>query len=311
MSPGALLQKARSKFGRGLRVAYWRDIVRPRILRTAPVVGTRDRACEIHVLTSAGDWLNLIWALNSFYHFSGRRYALCIHDDGSLRPQDRGMLRHHFPDARLIERSVADERVFKLLDGYPRCLAFRRSNHLAPKVFDFAAYLESDRMLLLDSDVLFFSEPTELLRRIEDPAYRLNSVNADIATAYTVDPAQASVRLGFPVVERFNSGLGLIHRGSLRFDWVEEFLSLPGILGHFWRIEQTIYALCSSKWGVELLPLEYGVRLDGVVEESPCRHYVGAIRHLMFKHGLRTLVKEGFLRTHENLEVCAIAQTSD
>src|SRR5207249_8020841 len=55
-----------------------------------------------------------------------------------------------------------------------------------------------------------------------------------------------------------NSGLGLVHRESMRFEWLEEFLALPGILqGHFWRIEQTLFALCSSRFGVELLPDEY------------------------------------------------------
>jgi hypothetical protein len=51
-----------------------------------------------------------------------------------------------------------------------------------------------------------------------------------------------------------NSGLGLTHRDSIR--WDEEFLALPDILnGHFWRIEQTPFALCSSRHGVELLPM--------------------------------------------------------
>ena len=60
-----------------------------------------------------------------------------------------------------------------------------------------------------------------------------------------------------------NSGLGLVHRNSIRWDWTEEFLALPGILaGHFWRIEQTLFALCSSRYGVELLPDEYTLNLE-------------------------------------------------
>ncbi len=289
MTPGGLLLRFRQKFGHGLRTAWYRDVVRPRILRSPPVAGTTDERCEIHVLTSAQDWLNLIWALKSFYWASNRNYTLCIHDDGTLRQKHIEALTRHFPTARMVPKLQADGAVLPGLAAYPRCLEFRQSNHLAPKVFDFAHYLESDRLLLLDSDVLFFLEPTELLRRVEDRNYRKNAVNADVASAYTVTPEAARACANVNLVERFNSGLGLIHRDSLRLDWLEEFLAVPGILGHFWRIEQTLFALCSSRFGVELLPAEYDVRLNATLNGRPARHYVGAIRHLFYREGIRHL----------------------
>jgi hypothetical protein len=281
------------KYGHGLRVAYYRDVVRPRILQTPPVEGLDDRRCEIHVLTSQQDWLNLIWALKSFYASSGRKYELCIHDDGSLEPFSRDQLLKHFPDARLIDRPTADRAVLPALEQFPRSRAFRETNHLSPKLFDFRHFLRADRMLLLDSDVLFFENATELVRRIEDPTYRRNSVNADIQTGYTVDPVAAGKRFGMNVPERFNSGLGVIHGDSLQLEWIEEFLDFPGILGHFWRIEQTLFALCSARYGVELLPPEYRVSLARGVDGCVAKHYVGAIRHLMYGEGIRKLTREG------------------
>lgn len=297
MRPGSILLKFQQTFGHGLRVAYCRDVVRPRILRTPPVGGTIDRSCEIHVLTSAGDWLNLVWALKSFYAASGRHYALCIHEDGSLAPEQIEALAKHFPDARIILKRQADAEVIRALTVHPRCLELRRTNHLSPKIFDFAHYLHSDQMLLLDSDVLFFKEPVELLRRIEDKNYLKNTVNADIGSAYTVTPQIARELANAELIECFNSGLGLIHKDSMRLDWLEEFLGLPGIVGHFWRIEQTLFALCSSRFGVELLPKEYDVHLTGGIEGAPSRHYVGAIRHLFYKEGIRCVMKNGILRT--------------
>lgn len=291
----------RQKFGRGLRVAYYRDLIRSRILRTPPVTGTIDKICEIHLLTSGQDWLNLIWTLKSFYRVAKKRYALCIHEDGSLTPEQIEILAKHFPDARVITKSTADADVLPSLAPFPRSLEFRKTNHLAPKVFDFPFYLQSDRMLLLDSDVLFFREPTKLLRAIEDPGYGLNTVNRDIASAYTVDPAEVKRRMGINFIERFNTGLGLIHKESLRLDWIEEFLGLPGILeGHFWRIEQTLYALCSSRFGAELLPETYDIRLSEGINNSSCRHYVGAIRHLFYGEGIRHLVKGRFLKNADH-----------
>ncbi len=296
MSLGSLALKIRTKYQHGVGAAYYKDIVRNRILDTQPIAQTSDRACEIHVFTCSQDWLNLIWALKSFYWASNRQYALCIHDDGTLTAANRATLQQHFPNARIIDRPSADARVLAGLQNYPRCLEFRQSNHLAPKVFDFASYLESDRMLLLDSDILFFAEPTELLQRIEDPTYLLNTVNGDVSSAYTVNPQVVKDKLGFDVIDRFNSGLGLIHKASFNLDWIEEFLALPDILGHFWRIEQTLYALLSSRFGAELLPPAYDVHLEGGIGNSPSRHYVGQIRHLMYDEGIRQLKNQNFLR---------------
>ncbi len=297
LTPGALKLAAGDAFKHGPKGIWYRDVVRPRILATPPVEGTVDGPCEIHVLTSSRDWLNLVWTLKSFYAASGRRYALCIHEDGSLDDVALGHLSRHFPRARIIRRRHADAVVEKNLKHFPLSLKFRRTNLLAPKIFDFVAFLESDRMAVFDSDLLFFDEPTAYLERIEDSAYGLNSFNADVGEAYAIDRDTVRPLIGHDLVARFNSGLGLAHRASLRTDWVEEFLALPGIFdGFFWRIEQTLYALCSSRYGVELLPDEYTLRLEAGVNGRPFRHYVGGIRHLMYSEGMAQLTRQGLLR---------------
>src|SRR5262245_17905879 len=136
LTPGALRLQFHQKFEHGVCVAWYRDVIRPRILRTPPVENTSDKQCEIHVLTSERDWLDLIWALKSFYFFCGRHYALCIHEDGSLKRFGLESLRRHFPAARIILRVDADAKIAKVLRAFPRSLEFRNSNLLAPKVFD-------------------------------------------------------------------------------------------------------------------------------------------------------------------------------
>lgn len=296
MSPGALYVKYRQKYQHGIKTAWYRDVVRQKILHTKPFENTQSTVCEIHTLTSQGDYLNLIWTLKSFYHYSGRSYSLCIHSDGSLQQEDIFVLKNHFPNARFILKDDADATISGVLASFPQSLNFRLTNHLAPKLFDFKYYLQSERMLLMDSDILFFAHPEALINRIEDRAYRLNTVNKDAMYGYTVKVDDVKSHLGINLISFFNSGLGLIHRESIRFDWIEEFLSLPEINGHFWRIEQTLFALCSSKYGVELLPAEYDVQLKEGAVGIPSRHYVGRIRHLMYKEGIRKLQRQNFLQ---------------
>jgi hypothetical protein len=54
--------------------------------------------------------------------------------------------------------------------------------------------------------------------------------------------------------------------------------------------------LCSSRFGVELLPDEYTLWLAPGVGDRCFRHYPGAIRHLMYGEGIARLVKDGFLQ---------------
>src|SRR5215467_4035129 len=296
LTPGALRLRCHQKFGHGLRVAWYRDVVRPRILATPPIEDTTDQRCEIHVLTSKEDWLNLVWTLKSFYAASGRRFALCIHEDGSLTHTELATLEEHFPGARIIRRAVADAKLAEALHGFPRSLSFRNTNLLAPKIFDFNVFLESDRMALFDSDLLFFTNPQIYLQRVEDLAYQRNPFNSDVQNAYTVEPEIVRPLIGHELQSRVNSGFGLVHRGSIRWEWTEEFLALPGILdGHFWRVEQTLFALCSSRYGVDLLPEEYTLRLEPGINGRCFRHYNGAIRHLMYGEGIAYLAKRGIL----------------
>jgi hypothetical protein len=294
VSLGSLLLNLRLTYGEGLRVHRYRDRLRPRILETAPIdeIG-RDPAAEIHVLTREADWLNLVWTLKSFYLVTGRRYALCVHDDGTMSAEATQQLRQHFPGMRLIETAKSDDEVAGVLEAYPLCQVFRRQFKLARKVFDFIHYLENDRMLLIDSDVLFFKPPEVLLRRIEDPAYACNSLNRDISTSYTVDASTVRDYLKIEMEERVNSGLGLIHRDSMPFARIEELLTIPGVIGHYWRIEQTLYALCGMLHGYEALPPEYDVYRGAGLGDRASRHYVGEIRRLFYEEGIARLLDDG------------------
>lgn len=292
---GSLLLKLKQKYKYGLRAAWYRDQVRPKILQTQPVTGTTDYICEIHVLTCKEDWLNLLWMLKSFYFYSGVNYSLCIHEDGSLSADHINILQSHFPNARVVTKGYADLEINKLLKKFPQSVEFRLTNPLSLKVFDFFKFLNSKRMLLLDSDILFFRKPEELLLRIESQEYLLNSLNKDWAYGYSINFDSIKDKFLFKPVSHINSGLGLIHKDSIDLEAIEQFLSIPGIFSHSHRIEQTLIALYSSKFGFEFLPKEYDVHLGPLESGLACRHFTGPVRHLMYRDGIRFLLKTDFL----------------
>ncbi len=270
------------------RVVFHREVTRRQILKSAPLAGTTDPSAEVHVLTSTGDWLNLIWSLKSFYAHVPAKYALCIHGDPNLPAEAVAELKRQFPDARVIEQRQAQDEVLDSLSAFPRCKAFRETNTLSIKSFDFAHYLNAEKMILFDSDLLFFAEPTAFLEYLS-PSKNLNVFNRDVSTAYAVE-LETIKAAGFDIHPEVNSGFGVVHKSSMRHDWMEEFLSIPGLPeGHFWRIEQTLFALCGTRYGIDLLPDDYQVFLQGSVGTKPYRHYVGAVRDKMYAEGMARL----------------------
>jgi hypothetical protein len=197
-------------------------------------------------------------------------------------------LKRQFPDARVLEHRRAAEEVLDHLAHHPRCRRLRERNVLSIKVFDFMHFLRGERMALFDSDLLFFAPPTAWLAHI-DSGQRVNVFNSDASTCYAVS-METLAEHDIHAHPDVNSGFGVVWKDSMRLDWIEEFLAIPGLAdGHFWRIEQTLFALCASRFGVELLPEDYKVYLEKPLGGRPFRHYVGQIRHLMYSQGMRRL----------------------
>ena len=294
MRPGVLLYKFRQLFQGGLKASWYREVVRPRILRTPSILLPEDSDYEVHALTSIYDWQNLLWALKSFYHYSGQLPALCIHEDGTLTDEVRDILQTHFVGARLITREQSDREVLASLADYPACHKFRSENNLSIKLFNLMHYARTSRVLLVDSDVLFYEKPIALLEALADESTP-NRFNQDIQDVYTCDRQDLVDGFGLDVARRFNSGLCVFQTDSLNLEQIEHYLASELLDGYFWRIEQTLFCLCSSRYGCEPLPDNYDVVLDWGLTDKPVKHYVGKIRQMMYAEGIQHLHQNGFL----------------
>lgn len=289
------------------QLAWRKNVTRKKILETAPITDLTDDRCEIHILISDSHVLDLLWTLKSFYLTSKRKYLLCIHDDGKLSEEMAGLLLKHFPDARLIWRkdADADQALLNKLAPYPQLQRFRKERYFGIRTTDYLHYLRTSKILLLDADILFFREPAELLRRIEDPNYAQNTCNEDspwdghdVVKKNIVDQY---CQLDFNPC--FNAGLFLANRASLHHAWFEEFLNLPGMFDEntpkrsWGMVEQQLFAIASCRHGLELLPKQdYLVSLDRQ-DHNPCsRHYVSWVRNFMYLDGIPKLLRSGVIR---------------
>jgi hypothetical protein len=246
-------------------------------------------------MTWRRDWLNMIWALKSYYHFSGVNYPLYIHD-GGLAPGQAEQLRDHFPDARLVESSIADYRTASELQklGLSRALAYRQRNVTTRKLFDFFVMSTAEHVITIDSDIVFFRRPDALIKPTQ--GFERNVYNRDASYWYSMTLDEMESAFGIRPPPLINSGLGVIARTSIDFPSIDKWLRHPKLFENTWVTEQTLHALCSTVHGVELLPDTYRVdTVSGFTADTICKHYTGFFRPLLYEEGMTHLIKSGFL----------------
>ncbi len=291
MTPGRLLWLLRRDLARG-PAATWNDyFVANKIVHHRFGAQPASRfGIDVHVLLGRDTWRLTLWMLASWEHFTAQTWPVVLWEDGTLDDDTIGLLARLLPQARLVRKSEATQRVAPLLARHPACAAFRGEHPLAQKTFDIPLLATTERLLLLDSDVLFFAPPAEILAWCRGETSGC-WFNADVAEASLVEPAEARATLGVELQPRINSGLCLLERRFLDLELCEHALTTTGIRsGHPWRVEQTLIALCASRAGAHLLPPTYEVSLGR--DRRPgaiARHYVGAVRQRFYGEGLRDL----------------------
>lgn len=293
------LKRARHE---GLIRATTRHRLWSRILKSAPVhtETTSDSAeIELHTLCYWRDYLCAMWALKSFYHFSGARYPLVIHFQGFTTPLMLRRMRRHFPDARIVTEAEADPLIERWLAerDLHQLLVRRKQNPFILRLCDFFITCRSPYMMMFDSDVLFFDRPAELLA---PPQSRTAFVfMRDFSSGYTISPEAAREIFGIDVEPLLNAGIAVIRRDAVDLGRCNELLATDAIgNGEPSYQDQTLYALIASESkqlqylpSAYLLSLEAGRSFDGIT----ARHYAGDSRPLMTSEGMPYLIERGLL----------------
>ncbi len=240
---------------------------------------------SVHALVCKRDVNMAICSGKSLNLAAGRALPWFFHDDGSLGDREVQRLEYHFPGCTVLTRPYADARLQPVLAPFPLVREARRKYVMMLKLVDLVFFAPRERILYVDTDILFFANPAQLLA-----GGRGNLFNRDIGNSYLYPPEELLAFTGIPVLERVNAGLSSLRKDAFGIDAMERVLGqIPlreNLIYH--RIEQTLVALLTtaSAGGAAHLPPAYDVSYDKPVAPSVCKHYVGAIRPQFEREGL-------------------------
>jgi len=280
-----------------LRSKYFRrydKTNKERILFSKPIVCKNGSEFEVHIITSEKDFLGAIWCLKTFYHFSGVRPKLVIHEDGTLTANGIKTLLKHFVNCRIIRRKDADEDLKHFLANYKYSQKNRLNKDFvcALKLFDAFYYASVDKLLFLDSDILFFKKPNEIIEYIkEDKPFFIS----DYKDSYAKPISQLNEMFGIDVFPRVNAGLTYLRKGYYidNLGLIENYFKKMDNLIEPHKVnrhEQTLNAILLSKCGAIRLNENYQISRQPITDKTICHHFVNdGSRDICYKEGLKHL----------------------
>lgn len=274
-------------FARNCLVWFGRTVVSPIVIFFARRPDGEELPVSVHLLVSSKTWKIGLLAALSLEYFSGRRWRLVFHDDGTLDNDICAKLTAKLDDVRLVCRAEAEKKVDAYLEGYPACRRNRGKHVFFLKFFDPLVYADSDKYLLLDSDVFFFRRPQELLDWATGKGREV-LYNRDIKEVYCLPRATIEEAMGVKLWENFNGGLVAMSKEAMDLDLSEKLLQkFERQADHPQFLEQTLYAVCASLHGEGgALPATYELSWNVFARKGAiCRHYVGPAKldHLYFE----------------------------
>jgi hypothetical protein len=273
----------------------WRRYFAPDKILNMHRIETDEAAdLTVCVLTSRGDWLMCLWALVSFYKFSGLRLPLLIYGDGTLNSDHTEHIRRIFPNARIVE--PANVEVSDRLSKFPNCLRFRSAQPCARRIIDFPILCNSLSILMLDSDILFFSRPAELVSHLELPRSGSFIFERDMQDAYFDSTASIKEKFNVEIASQVNCGIMLADISNFDFAQIEHWLGQAPIEKHPWA-EQTLWAMYAGRGRTTLLGKNYDVTMSEQIGSSTVmKHYIKPIRDFMYTQGIPQLIRRLELR---------------
>jgi hypothetical protein len=246
-------------------------------------------ARQVWFLSGRAHWYQTVFCAWTFQRWSRFRVVPVILDDGSFDEEVQAKFARIFPDYLLYRRDDCNRKFAQEFPAmrYPMIHAVRKRQVLFRKLTKVFGRADEWRFLM-DSDMLFFSEPREIDDLLEQG--REIFVQRDCWESYGYSRALLERLAGRPLPEAVN--IGIVQYNGARTDWdqVERWLTeMVTAEGMAYNVTQGTFATVLASQSIRFLDREqYRVipRNPAAGEALPiCGHYVADSKPWYFGQG--------------------------
>lgn len=275
---------------------YYRFVVGPEVRVLKSPIRAREVSLDIsiHFLSGHRDLDMLLNSLVSWYGVNGKIGKVYIHEDGSFSSDDREFLRAIFPEVTIVKREQISQQVLSALqEKFPAAYKFRKLSEedsryvFNLKLIDPLFVGEAKVRLILDSDLIWFKKPDELIGALEGgklPIFMGGFGDMDFVFS---DGTTLSKE-----ISGINSGVVGYEKSKFSLEKLEEFYSRVGENTNPHFIEQAGYAyILTRDTKPNFLPSDRYIIKGPMNSSSVMKHYTSPRREQLWFEGVRELSK--------------------
>jgi len=232
----------------------------------------------------------LLWSLASWHTAVKNSGQVYIHEDGSFVPSDREIIGKIFPQAKIIDAVYAKNESKVWLKNFPNASKIRNNPRFffSMKLMDPLFVSNTPYRIIIDTDILWFKEPIEILKHIKDKtSFMSQALLGNLRNPFRFkDGSHIGIKL-----EVMNSGIVGYELNQYRIDDLEEFCGKIDETSDTHFFEQTGYAWILNKYSdIDLLDMsKYVLKQGSLPKSAVARHYPGPSREKYWFEGIRIM----------------------
>jgi uncharacterized protein (UPF0248 family) len=238
---------------------YYRSVLQHKINTLKPItLNDVNSQLTIAILANKKNLCESLAALYSFC-FWENNVRVHYHEDGTLNDNDILIIKKIFPGIVVFKKSEQTKKVIDMLlaKNLHNCAQLRKHFIFAVRLFDMLIEKKTPYLLQIDSDVLFFSKPTQILD-IVSKGHLNGCFNQDTSNCYTFSQNIIDKYLPIPVLNNVNAGLFMHNFNEDFFAFTDNIIKNEPYSVSSWHLEQTLFAMYASLKGNFLaLPKQY------------------------------------------------------
>ncbi|MBI2676568.1 MAG: hypothetical protein HYX21_01265 [Candidatus Yanofskybacteria bacterium] len=243
---------------------------------------------EVHMLCQKSDVVTATWSLWSFLKNSQLCPKIVIHDDGSLDGESAAIFKSKFDNLEIVWKKDADELIDKM-NVNPIVKDYRKNGYpLILKLVDIFLLSRSEKIMVLDSDVLFFKKPEEIVRFVKGSCGRDALISqAGGGFAVRVNSSYLNkYNLTQKNIELMNSGIIVYKKFSISESKLSEYLENCELDMSDYFVEMTGWNCLIGQTNCEFLPLDRYIIKGRPDSNTVAKHFTSPRRHEMFAYGI-------------------------
>jgi len=219
----------------------------------------------IYFLTGEKFLYQTLFCIASLSKVSAEKFRFILVDDGNFTDELIARIERQLPGAEIITKAIIDQNLEEKLPetNYPVLRKKRREYPHIKKLIDIHTLSVPGWKLVLDSDMLFFDEPLDMINWLKAPVNPLHMVDCENSYGYSFSLMEKLS--GHKITEKAN--VGAIGMNSTLINWpeLESWVKqMEELEGRSYYLEQALSVmLVAGKDCVILNKDQYIVNPDG------------------------------------------------